>query len=72
VLKKRIYLPENCKMDKCPIYKQLVAACIKCVIYQKSKKERSSKLTDAHRQASNRYYHKKKLESKVEKEQKQT
>ena len=72
MLKKRIYLPENCTMYKCPAYRQLVTACTKCEIYKKSRKERSSKLTDAHRQASNRYYHKKKLESKVEKEQKQT
>lgn len=60
MLKKRIYLPENCKKEDCPIYMALVKKCKSCHIFKADKKERETKNRDAHNKASLKYYHKNK------------
>lgn len=60
MLKKRIYLPEKCLGWKCPHFRGLRDFCKVCPTYKEDLDERIAKLTEAHRKAARKYYHKNK------------
>jgi len=60
MLKKRIYLPEKCLGKKCPHFNALISLCEACPTYREDLAERTAKLTESHRKAALKYYHKNK------------
>ena len=60
MLKKRIYLPDNCLGQSCEHYASLKKNCKTCSIFKEDLAERTERLTEAHRKAARTYYHKNK------------
>lgn len=60
MLKKRIYLPENCEKEECIAYKNFIRSCNFCRISKADRRERVKKRKETHNKAALKFYHKNK------------